>query len=84
MEATKQTIVPSTKQLLDLKRGLQQTGTIWRCIQAGFIKGAITGQQAQDLQNELTNVVDYCQEQQKIIFQLQSQLAQSKQATLFN
>ncbi|MVM29915.1 hypothetical protein GO755_07715 [Spirosoma sp. HMF4905] len=84
MEATKQLIVPSTRELKALKQDLQPTGTVWRCIQAGFIKGLINTQQATDLQHQLATVVDYCQEQQAIIFNLQAELAKSKQTSLFN
>lgn len=78
------TPVPSTKDLKTLQRDLQKNGTVWRCIQGGFIGGIISNEQATDLQNQLANVVDYCQQQQEIIFQLQSQLAQTKQTQLFS
>ncbi|GAB4050378.1 hypothetical protein [Spirosoma litoris] len=78
------TPVPSTRELLNLKRGLLPTGTVWRCIQAGFIKGLINNQEATDLQQQLASVVDYCQEQQTIIFNLQVELARTKQTSLFN
>ncbi|GAB3990458.1 hypothetical protein GCM10028807_17670 [Spirosoma daeguense] len=76
--------VPSTRELQGIKQELTKTGKLTRCIEAGFIKGSINGQQATELKDTLAKVVDYCQEQQQIIFQLQTQLAQSKQSTLFN
>lgn len=76
--------VPSTKELQTLKTELGTTGKLTRCIEAGFIKGSVNGEQATELKRQLTNLVDYSQELQKQLFQLQAELAQAKQATLFN
>lgn len=76
--------VPSTKELQTLKTELAPTGKLTRCIEAGFMRGSVNGEQAAALKQQLSNLVEYSQELQKQLFQLQTELAQAKQSTLFN
>ncbi|MBN8820780.1 MULTISPECIES: hypothetical protein [unclassified Spirosoma] len=75
-------IAPSTRELQALRMDLAATGNITRCIEAGFLKGTINSQQATGIKESLTRLVDYCKEQQEIIFQLQTKLAQTQQLTV--
>ncbi|WP_020603154.1 hypothetical protein [Spirosoma spitsbergense] len=77
------TTVPSTRELQAIKQDLAPTGNLTRCIEAGFLKGAINGQQANALKDMLANMVDYCQEQQSVIFKLQGQIFASQQSVIF-
>jgi hypothetical protein len=72
----------NTIQLQALLRDIKPGGKVHRCIEAGFLKGSVTGDQATAMKDFLTAVVEQNIEQQATINQLQEELNKANQLTL--
>jgi len=75
---------PATHKLQALKQHTSATGLLTRCIEAGFIKGSVSGQQATEIKESLAYLIGHCEALQTTVNKLQAELATAQQSKLFN
>jgi hypothetical protein len=67
-------MAPNTKQLQALQRDIQPGGKLHNCIEAGSLRGSVSGEQATAMKEFLTAVLAQSIEQQATIQRLQQEL----------